>query len=226
MWTQRSSAWPLPVASYTEAGLIFKCVWELVEQLRPVVVATFFRIKTGVVGVDTSTGKHLWQIPWLGGHGAPTATPVVEGDKMFITTRGTTGGQCAMLQLTDGAAKIVWQSEDLDCHVASAVIWQGYIYGIQGTLNGRNADLRCLDLAAGAVKWSQKGMGTGALILADGKLIVLGDRGDLLVAQAAPEGFQQLAKAHVIDGHCWVQPVLSHGRLFCRSNQGDLVCLR
>ena len=81
------------------------------------------------------------------------------------------------------------------------------------------------DTETGNEKWSKDGLGVGSLILVDGKLIVLSDRGTLLVAEASPKGFAPVAQARVLSGQCWTAPVLSGGRIFCRNSAGDLVCL-
>jgi outer membrane protein assembly factor BamB len=75
------------------------------------------------------------------------------------------------------------------------------------------------------VQWAQKGVGLGSLMAADQKLIVLSDRGELVVAEASPQSFKTLARAQVLGGKCWTQPVLSNGRIYCRNAQGTLVCL-
>jgi len=63
------------------------------------------------------------------------------------------------------------------------------------------------------------------LIVADGKLIVLGERGNLAIAPASPRGFAPTARALVLDGQCWSIPVLSGGRLYVRNREGTLKCL-
>ncbi|MCX7827051.1 MAG: PQQ-like beta-propeller repeat protein, partial [Verrucomicrobiae bacterium] len=64
-----------------------------------------------------------------------------------------------------------------------------------------------------------------SLMLADDKLIVLTETGELIICKAQPTRFESLARAKVLDGRCWVVPVLANGRLYCRNNQGTLVCL-
>ena len=54
---------------------------------------------------------------------------------------------------------------------------------------------------------------------------VVGDRGELTVAGASPEGFQLISRAQVLEGRCWGMPVHSGGRTYCRSFEGDLVCV-
>jgi len=75
------------------------------------------------------------------------------------------------------------------------------------------------------VKWRYEGFGLGSLIVADGKLVILGDRGELAVAGANPKGFTPLARAQVLGGKCWTTPVLANGRIYCRNAKGELKCL-
>jgi outer membrane protein assembly factor BamB len=68
-------------------------------------------------------------------------------------------------------------------------------------------------------------MGTGSLMIADGKLIILGEKGTLVIAEASPEGFKELASAKILTGKCWTVPVLANGRIYARNAAGQLVCL-
>ena len=109
-------------------------------------------------------------------------------------------------------------------HINCSVFWQGYIYGFDGQVGGGGI-LTCLDLATGEKKWTQDGMGTGSLMIADGKLIILGEKGTLVIAEASPEGFRELASAKILTGKCWTVPVLANGKIYARNATGQLVCL-
>ena len=104
-------------------------------------------------------------------------------------------------------------------HFNSCVLWKGFLYGFD------ESKLTCLDFATGDVKWSQDDLGKGSLMLADGKLIVQSETGDLVVADASPVAFKESARAKVLEKRCWVVPVLANGRLYCKNNIGDLVAL-
>jgi hypothetical protein len=62
-------------------------------------------------------------------------------------------------------------------------------------------------------------------MLADGKLVIQGEDGDLAIAEATPDGYKELARAKVLSGRCWTMPVLVAGYIYCRNHEGDLVCL-
>ena len=68
-------------------------------------------------------------------------------------------------------------------------------------------------------------MDTGSLMLADGKLIILSERGRLVIAEASPDGFKELASAQILTGKCWTVPVLANGRIYARNADGQLVCV-
>ena len=63
------------------------------------------------------------------------------------------------------------------------------------------------------------------VIAADGKLIVLSERGELIIVRAMPNRYVELARANVLIGTCYAHPVLANGRILCRNRDGELVCL-
>ena len=68
--------------------------------------------------------------------------------------------------------------------------------------------------------------GRGSAILADGKLIVLGEGGKLGLFALNPKQPEEICSWQVPQLHypCWAGPVLSHKRLYLRS-EDRLVCL-
>ena len=89
----------------------------------------------------------------------------------------------------------------------------------------RLVKLVCLDYATGKVKWSERGLGCGSLMMADGKLIVLSDKGELLIAPATPTEFKPTGRMKAVDGKCWTVPVLSHNKIYCRTAKGELAAV-
>jgi outer membrane protein assembly factor BamB len=101
------------------------------------------------------------------------------------------------------------------------VLSQGYVYGV----DTRDGALKCLDLRTGATKWSHEGLGVGSVMLAGDKLVALSDKGELIIARAVPDAYQELVSASILSGKCWTMPVLSGGRIYARNAAGDLVCV-
>ena len=173
--------------------------------------------KETIVGRSLRGGTELWRHPWKTSYGVNAATPIVEGDKLFISSGYNFG--CALLQISVRPARVLWQNKNMRNHVNSCVLWQSHLYGFD------EGELKCLDFKTGEVKWVQRGYGKGALMMADGKLILYSDNGKLGVAEASPAGFKELANSQVIGGKStWAAPVLASGKIYCRSLE-DLVCL-
>ncbi|MHC4204262.1 MAG: PQQ-binding-like beta-propeller repeat protein [Planctomycetota bacterium] len=175
-----------------------------------------------LVGLNPTTGKVMWKFPWKTSYDINAADAIISGDKVFISSGYNKG--CALVKISGGDATKVWQNKNMRNQINCSVLWEGHIYGFDGQVGG-SGKLTCLDLATGEQKWSQDGMGTGSLMLADGKLIILGEKGKLVIAEASSEGYKELASAKILSGKCWTTPVLANGRIYARNAEGQLVCV-
>ena len=67
-------------------------------------------------------------------------------------------------------------------------------------------------------------IGRPTFLMAEGHLIVLGERGDLVLVKVDPAAYRQKARVRLLDGPCWAPPALANGLLYVR-NETRLVCL-
>jgi outer membrane protein assembly factor BamB len=175
-----------------------------------------------VVGLNPLTGRVMWKIPWRTSYNVNAADPIVSGNTVFISSGYNRG--CALYQIDGRKVTEIWKNRSMRNQLNSSVLWDEHLYGFDGDVGG-GGKLACVNFQTGESKWSQAGMGTGSLMLADGKLIILGEKGRLVVAEASPQGFKQLASAQILTGKCWTVPVLANGRIYARNAAGQLVCL-
>jgi outer membrane protein assembly factor BamB len=174
-------------------------------------------------GVDPQSGQKLWSLPWKRDYDIKAAEPVVSGDLIFVTSGYGKGG--GVFTLGGAAPKPLWQSKVLSCHFGSPILSEGHLYGLDGNAGGGR--LKCVELKTGAEKWRQD-VGFAQMLAAAGKLILLNERGELIVAVAQSTAYRELARAKVLDpkgGKCWTMPVLCRGRIYCRNSVGDLVAV-
>ena len=82
-----------------------------------------------------------------------------------------------------------------------------------------------MDAATGERRWEEKSVKGGALVLAGGALILVSEKGDLVVAEARADGYKQLFRQTVLKERTWAQPVLANKRIYVRDNQGNLACV-
>jgi outer membrane protein assembly factor BamB len=172
-------------------------------------------------GVEVKTGKQLWSFPFKSQFPINIADVVVSGNDFFLSS----ALHAAVRARFDGAKVTeVWTNESFGNHISSSVLVDGYLYGAAGSVTGA-ATLQCLDFATGAQKWNFPRLGVGGFIVADHKLIVVSEVGELLVGQVSPGGFVPLSRAQILPATCWTPPTLANGRIYCRNNKGDMVCL-
>jgi outer membrane protein assembly factor BamB len=171
----------------------------------------------GAVGVAPKDGKLLWRYPWKTRFDLNIATPIYADGKVFISSNYGTGG--ALFRLTaKGTPETVWKKLTMQNHFSTSVLYRGHLYGFS------DSRLRCVEFATGKVKWDKTGLGKGSLVIAGGRLIVLGDHGELVLAEATPDKYAPISQCQVFDRETltWTVPVVSGGRLFVRSENALL----
>jgi outer membrane protein assembly factor BamB len=171
----------------------------------------------GIVALNPQNGRPYWQYPWQTSFDVNAADPIFAGDKVFLSSNYNRG--CALLRVGRGSPSVVWQNRNMRNHFNSCVLLGDALYG-----NDEDT-LKCIDLKTGAERWGSRGMGKGGLIAADGKIIVLTERGELVLAAATPDRYREITRAQVMRGTCWTHPVLANGFIYCRSHEGELICL-
>ena len=167
--------------------------------------------------IEALTGNLISSYPWKTSYDVNAADPVISGDEILITSGYNRGA--ALLKFGDQGLNTVWENKNMRSQMSGPVLIDGSLYGFDD-----NA-LVCLDWKTGRQKWKERSPRKGAISAAGDKLIVMGERGTLFIAEATPEGYRQISSAQVLDGRCWTMPVLSNGRIYVRNAKGRLVCV-
>ncbi|MHC5061843.1 MAG: PQQ-binding-like beta-propeller repeat protein [Planctomycetota bacterium] len=172
----------------------------------------------GIAGLVASTGQKLWEFPWETDPEVNAADPVISGNKIFITSGYGKG--CGLIQVDNNKVSQIWKSKEMRSHMSGPVLYKGYLYGFD------DDKIACLEFNTGDVQWTDKSTGKGSLMLADGKLIVISEEGNLMIAKASPKEFKVISEARVLrGGTCWTMPVLANGRIYVRNSKGDVACV-
>lgn len=176
----------------------------------------------GLAVVDLAGGRMIASNEWKTLQNANCADPVIVGNAIFITS--SYGRGCALIDIGGGDAVVRWK-KGFECHYASPVLVGDCLYALAGS-GWMRADLVCINSKDGSLRWREKDVGSGGLVVADGKLLILSRRGDLILAEASPAAYTEIGRTKVFSkGDCWNGPVLSDGRVYVRNETGTLVCL-
>lgn len=153
---------------------------------------------------------------------AASAVPL-GGNRVFASTCYRVGSTVWEIS-ENGRLKEIWKAQEvLDCHFATPILYKGHLYGMHGRQeDGMKA--RCIDPGTGRVLWTTGRMSPGCMILADGKLVILLESGELVLADASPKGYRELARRQIL-GTGRSYPAISKGHLYARDER-NLVALK
>ena len=135
--------------------------------------------------------------------------PIIVGDKVFISSAYGMG--CALLKMSKNKLDLVWKNMEMSNQFTCSVYLDGYVYGYDG--ERPRCSLKCIEYETGKEMWSQR-MPFGSLIVANGKLIVQDEDGVVHIAEATPDGYQEISSSHVQNvpanqrGRCYLCQIL------------------
>jgi outer membrane protein assembly factor BamB len=184
----------------------------------------FVFARKSLLALAPGDGQLLWEFPWAPRIDASVsaATPLVIGDHVFISA--SYGAGAALLRVAGPKPEVVWSGDDiLSSHYSPVVQHRGFLYGFDGRQEQR-CRLRCVELQTGKVRWSEERFGAGSLLMIGDKLLILTERGELLVAPALPDKFMPSVRAQILGSDIRAHPALAHGLFYAR-DKGALVCI-
>lgn len=185
-----------------------------------------------VHGLAPEDGKPFWRFPWPSFKDCNVATPIAVGNYVFVSTGYNKG--CALLEISPSPqpsppggegrvrggfqARPVYEHNRMRNHFSTCVLFQEHLYGFDESF------LVCMELRTGKILWKKRGFGRGSLLIADSRLIVLGEHGNLALAEASPADYRELSACKLLGDKCWSMPASAHGKLYVRDEE-QILCL-
>ena len=186
--------------------------------------SVLFFTRAGLKVVDPVAGQLRFGFPWRSREHASVnaASPVVSGDEVFLTASYGTGA--VLLHLKPDGAEPVWSGdESISAHYATPVKRGDFLYGFHGRQE-RGPAIRCIEWRTGKVRWSADSIGAGTVVLANDRLVLLLESGELVVAEADPAAFRPLARAQILGSGTRAPFALADGLLVAR-DKNQIVAL-
>jgi len=179
-------------------------------------LAVFFT-REGLVLLDPADGRVVYERRWRARSNASVnaATPIVAENTIFLSSSYGVGA----LALDFSASlepRELWSGEDsLTNHYSTAVLHNGVLYGYHGRQE-HGQSLRAIELRTGKVLWEERGFGAGSVTLAAGRLLLLREEGELVLAETSRERFHPISRAQVFSGETRAYPAPANGVLYAR----------
>lgn len=193
-----------------------------------------------IVGLAPAGGKVHWQIPFKPSKmpiGVPT--PIVEGDRLFVSSFYD-GSMMLRVPTETLTAEKLWsvrgvdekKTEALHSMIGTPIFRDGYLYGVDSY-----GQLRCLDAADGRRLWedntatNQERWGTIHMVEQGKRAWLFNELGELIIAELSPSGFHPLSRSRLIEptlpqlsrrggrGVCWSHPAFANRHIFARNDE-------
>jgi len=174
-----------------------------------------------VMGLDPRSGAALWTYDHEGDErdmGGNTIVPVPAGENRILLMN--THPTSVMLQITKGEVDEyqiaeLWSAGSIKSSYVQPVYHEGHLYGMNSKI------FTCVDAATGETVWRAREPGDGFPTVVGDHLVIMNKPGTLIVAEASPQGYHEIARLDLFADRSWSAPAYVNGRLYVRS-MGEL----
>jgi outer membrane protein assembly factor BamB len=170
---------------------------------------------------DPASGEILLDYPWTNDKWPKASQPVaLEGDRVFLSAGY--GAGCMMLEVKAGAdgklaGRQLWKNMRMKTQFNSVAVRNGFLYGLDDGL------LACVEVSTGERKWKEGRYGYGQTLVVDDLVLIQSETGDVVLAEAKPDGFKELGRIPALNKKTWNHPTLA-GRYLLVRNSEEAVC--
>ena len=164
---------------------------------------------------DPADGSVVWQHEWQIDN-YRVMQPLVVGEATLLIGTGQGIGTRRLDLRREGsglAAEERWTSRGMKPDFNDFVAHEGSLYGFDPGI------LASIDLETGERQWKGGRYGAGQLLLLPdaSQLLVIGEKGNLVLVRATAERHEELTRMKVFEAKTWNHPVLVGDRLYLRN---------
>ncbi|MEC7861050.1 MAG: PQQ-binding-like beta-propeller repeat protein [Verrucomicrobiota bacterium] len=178
--------------------------------------------RTGFLCIEAISGKVLIEKAHRAKMHASVnaASPVlIKPDEVFLSACYGVGASVWKINPENRKINKLWElNNQLDSHYATPVQFEGHLIGYHGRQE-TGTEIRCIESSTGKVKWSSERIPAGSITLANKTLIILTERGEMILAPANTDKFKPSARGQILGAETRAMPALSNGRFFARDKK-------
>ncbi len=169
-----------------------------------------------VIGVDSASGRVLWEFPFDDEWNENIVTPVATASGVIVS--GVRQGTRRLTVLKSGStwsATEAWHTPDVAMYMSSPVLSRGTLFGHSSKRKGQfvamNAD-------TGKILWTTEGRNaTSASVVAAGAhLVFLTTESQMIVTPIDPVAFHEVRRYTVAPSPVYAQPIVLRDRVIVR----------
>lgn len=170
----------------------------------------------GIQSFAPESGDILWEYRWDSISNPRCVQPLVaDMNSIMIGTAGGQGTRRIRVEKDADAWTVEeqWATRKFRPYFNDFVYHKGNLYGYDGKR------FTCIDGETGERLWTGDNYGGQVLLLpAMDTLLLLTQKGEVVLLEATPERHNRIAKFKALSGKTWNHPVIAHGKLFLRNS--------
>lgn len=177
----------------------------------------------GLYSYDLKTGAELWSIPWITNPPEKNnvCQPIVlptsfEPGKSLVFISSGYGVGCGLFEIVKQGTRLVpierWRNRNLKSKFSCCVMKFPHVFGFDDGI------LTCIDVRDGKRQWKDGRYGFGQLSLVNDRLLILSERGELVLLEANPTKRVELGKVAVLSKHSWSHPLPFGNHILVRNH--------
>ncbi len=178
-----------------------------------------------VHGIEATTGKPLWSVPYVVTYGVSITPPVFYDGIVFVTGYWE-GSKAIELGEKPTDAKVIWtEAKTLRGLMAQPLYRDKHIYTMD-----RGFGLTGIELATGKKLWDDENQLTPAgrnphasivWINDTDRVLALNAKGELVLAKLSPKGYEEQSRTKALNGRVWGHPAVADRFLFAKTDGGE-----
>jgi outer membrane protein assembly factor BamB len=165
--------------------------------------------ENAVVGLGAADGQLLWRVPLRTSFDQNSVTPVVLNDVVIFSglDSGTTAAR-VVRKGTSLTAEPLWKNTEVSMYMSSPVIVDDMLVGLSHRNRGQ---FFALDVASGKTLWTTPGRegDNASIVAANHTLVLTTTGGELIVARASRDRFDEVKRYRIAESAVWAHPALS-----------------
>ena len=210
----------------SDGSVVWKSGDFLTSSAAPILIVMGGRLQAvflgggAVHGLDPANGAILWSHPHDPGNDLNMTTPIFGPDNvLFMSSAYQAGSRAIQLRETPEGTETreMWFTNRARFMFLSVVRIGDVVYGTSGDFGP--SFLTALHIRTGESLWQERSIARSSLVVADGKVIAMGEDGDLVLARMSPAGANILARTKLFDTMSWTAPTIAGTTLFARDRE-------
>jgi len=172
------------------------------------------------IGLDPDDGRLRWRFPHQNQWGQNVSMPVMADQHHMLISSPEAGAKGLKLTNVEGGETKVeelWTTRKIQFYHVNTVRDGDWVYGSTGTMGP--AFLASINIKTGEIGWRERDFAKANCVLADGKLYVLDEDGNLGVTTATPQDLVVHSKVKFLDGVAWTVPTIAGTTMYVRDQK-------